>query len=189
MGIIYNKKSLEELAEFFDLENISYGAGRIESGVCLFISFKKGYAVGGRKDYDILMSLADIFVNYTAKQWYYDEEASSETSIVCGDNPNSSGVTLVNSDNIRGSKLQIFLNKTFGVNGLAISWKGGMELDEMLLPKFARWFTEKLGAKLREGQDGKLHPHIKPGDGGGDGNGDKGKAGIDIQVSSRAFKS
>jgi len=71
--------------------------------------------------------------------WDYDGERAGEIYAVCGDNVSTSGITVLDKSYNGGAKLQIYLDKTFGSNEIAILWKNQMVGDESLLKDYLEY--------------------------------------------------
>ena len=142
-----------DLAQVFDGSRVFYGEGRGEFGVCLHMPLK-GHMAGSApsEDHMLMISVANYMLDFLrykrvvkgSEDWDYDPEKASEVYSVCGDNPNSSGVILVDKTYNSGPKLQIFLDKTFGSNEVSIRWKSQLVGDEALLGEFENYLKEAL---------------------------------------------
>lgn len=142
-----------DLSKLFDFDRIFYGQGRGESGICLHIPFK-GHVAGSApvEDFMTMISVANDLIEFLRYKravqgpqlWDYDAEKASESYAVCGDNPSSSGVIIQDMHYAGGPKLQIFLDKTFGANEIAILWKNQMVADEQLLHDYEVYLKETL---------------------------------------------
>lgn len=142
-----------DLREFLDPDRIFYGEGRGETGVCLHLPMK-GYVAGTApgEDYTVMMSVANHLLDFLLyrrlnrgpEAWDYDAEKASEVYAVCGDNLSTSGIIIVDKHYSGGAKLQIFLDKTFGANEIALLWKSQLVGDERLLDDYAEYLVHYL---------------------------------------------
>ena len=154
-----------DLAQVFDGELIRHGEGRGETGVCLHMPLK-GYVAGSApgEDYSLMMAVANNLIEFLlykrikrgAEAWDYDAERAAEAYAVCGDNLSSSGIIIFDRNYMGGAKLQVFLDKTFGTNEIAVLWKNGMEGDETLLEDYAEYMrnaiaNDEFAKELQEG--------------------------------------
>jgi len=136
------------LAEYIDVSRVFFGEGRGECGIALHIPLKN-YSAGSdpMTDYALMISIANDLIEFLLykrankgpEQWDYDPERAQEVYNVCGDNVSTSGIIVEDRNYPTGSKLQIFLDKTFGANEVAIRWKGQMVGDEHLLPDYEQY--------------------------------------------------
>lgn len=139
------------MAGLFNPEKIFFGEGRGEIGVCLHLPLQ-GYMAGSApgEDYLIMIAVANELIEFLLYKrvpkgpelWDYDTEKASELFEVCGDNPSSAGVIIADRNYGSGPKLQVFLDKTFGANEIAIRWKNQLVGDELLLGDFERYIKE-----------------------------------------------
>ncbi len=142
-----------DLSKVFDGERVFYGQGRGETGVCLHVPFKN-YVAGSApaEDHMIMISLANDLIEFLRYKrvvrgpqlWDYDPEKAAEQYTVCGDNPGGSGVIIQDMNYTGGPKIQIFLDKTFGANEVAILWKNQLVADEFLLHDYEQYLKETL---------------------------------------------
>jgi hypothetical protein len=138
--VLYYAK--RDLSKFLDAERVHYGEGRGEFGTCLHLPLK-GYMAGSApgEDHAIMLEVANNLIDYLLykrpvkgpEAWDYDAEKASEVYTVCGDNPSSSGIIVADRHYAGGAKLQVFLDKTFGLNEVSIRWKNQLVGDEFLL--------------------------------------------------------
>ncbi len=138
----------KDLSKFIDPDRIFYGEGRGEMGVCLHLPFKN-HTAGSvpAEDYMLMIEIANNLIEFLRYKrvvkgpelWDYDPEAASEVYNVCGDNPNSGGIILRDTNYVGGPKIQIFLDKTFGANEVAIRWKNELVGDERLLGDYEEY--------------------------------------------------
>ncbi len=137
-----------DLSTLFNPDKIFFGEGRGEIGVCLHLPLQ-GYVAGTApgEDYMIMISVANELIEFLLYKrlpkgpelWDYDPEKAAEMFEVCGDNPSSAGVIISDRNYASGPKLQVFLDKTFGANEIAIRWKNQLIGDELLLGDFERY--------------------------------------------------
>jgi len=149
------EKNISELLGVINVPLIGYGAGRGEFGTCLHLPFQAGYNIAASSTQNrlYLINTASLFSIWTNNLWDYKKEEVEEVSVVCSENPSSGGILLYNQESAYGPKVQVFLDRTFGVKEISVGWKGGMALDETLVPKFKTWLTQKLknlGAEATE---------------------------------------
>lgn len=134
-----------DLSQIIDATRVFYGEGRGEFGTCLHMPLK-GYMAGAApsEDHMVMISVANHLLNFLkyqrivkgAEEWDYEAEKAAEQYTVCGDNPNSSGVIVMDKNYNAGPKVQIFLDKTFGSNEVSIRWKNHLVGDERLLADY-----------------------------------------------------
>ncbi len=142
-----------DLSKLFDVDRIYYGQGRGETGVCLHIPFRNHVAGSAQSEEHIIMiNVANNLIEFLRYKrairgpqlWDYDAEKAAEPYTVCGDNPNGSGVIIQDMSYIGGPKLQIFLDKTFGANEIAVLWRNQMVGDDRLLHDYEQYLKETL---------------------------------------------
>lgn len=114
----------------------------------------KGYVAGTApgEDYTVMMSVANHLLDFLLyrrlnrgpEAWDYDAEKASEVYAVCGDNLSTSGIIIIDKHYSGGAKLQIFLDKTFGANEIALLWKSQLVGDERLLNDYAEYLVHYL---------------------------------------------
>jgi hypothetical protein len=148
--LYYPKKALSNI---IDPERIFYGEGRGESGICLHLPMLN-YTVGAAasEDYLLMLTVANTLIEFLLYKrlrkgpelWDYDTDAAGELFTVCGDNPTGSGIVIFDKNYPGGPKLNVFLDKTFGANEIAVRWKSGHCGDETLLKDFEDWLKENL---------------------------------------------
>jgi len=140
-------KDTSRLVRVISVPLIGYGAGRGEFGRCLHLPFRDGYniAVNPAQNSVYLIDVASLFSIWTNNAWDYRKEEVEEVSKVCSENPGTGGIIIYNQESIYGPKVQVFLDRTFGVKEISVGWKGGMALDESLIPKFGSWLKQRLG--------------------------------------------
>lgn len=136
------------LAEYIDTSRVFFGEGRGECGIALHIPLKD-YVAGAdpMTDYALMVSIANNLIEFLLykrankgpEQWDYDPERAAEVYNVCGDNVSTSGIIIEDRNYPTGAKLQIFLDKTFGANEVAIRWKGQMVGDDNLLSDYEEY--------------------------------------------------
>jgi hypothetical protein len=146
--LFYEKR---DLSRTFDANRIFYGEGRGEVGVCLHLPLK-GHIAGSApgEDYMLMLALSNELIEFLMYKrqpkgpelWDYDAEKASELFEVCGDNPSSAGVIIADRNFNSGPKLQVFLDKTFGANEIAVLWKNQLVGDEFLLGDFEQYLKE-----------------------------------------------
>ena len=155
----------KDLGNILNPDGIYYGEGRGEVGICLHLPFQSHYHAGSAsgEDYLAMLGIANNMIEYLLykrvpkgpEQWDYDADKTSELYEVCGDNPNTSGIILFDSNYSMGPKIQIFLDKTFGANEAAIRWKNQMVADEKLLGQYEEYMKQALrdGSLLDTGKE------------------------------------
>ncbi len=151
----------KDLSEYIDPNRIFIGEGRGECGFALHLPIKN-YVVGSdpTTDYTLMISVANHLLEFLLykranrgpEEWDYSPEKAAEIYTVCGDNVATSGIIILDKNYSAGAKLQVFLDKTFGVNEVAIRWKAQMVGDEELLSDYAEYLkhTLKDGARTQE---------------------------------------
>ncbi|MEO0071422.1 MAG: hypothetical protein ABIK39_05000 [candidate division WOR-3 bacterium] len=142
-----------DLSHYIDTERIFYGEGRGEVGIALHIPLKN-YVAGSdpSTDYGLMVSITNHLINFLlyerarrgAEAWDYDPERAAEIYNVCGDNIATSGIIVYDKNYPAGPKLQVFLDKTFGLNEVAIRWKAQMVFDERLLADYEEYLKKTL---------------------------------------------
>ncbi len=140
-----------DLSQILRAEGIFFGEGRGEIGICLHLPLKN-YVAGSApgEDYSIMLAVANELIEFLLykrqprgpEQWDYDPEKAAEIFEVCGDNPSTSGVIISDRNYASGPKLQVFLDKTFGANEIAIRWKNQLVGDELLLSDFEQYIKQ-----------------------------------------------
>jgi hypothetical protein len=155
--LYFDKK---DLSQYFDPDGVRYYEGRGEIGLCLHLPLK-GYVAGASpgEDYMLMMAVANDLIEFLRykraakgpEAWDYDAEKAAEVYTVCGDNPSIAGIIIFDRDYAGGAKLQVFLDKTFGSNEVAIRWKNQMVGDERLMEEYAAYMVNMLrnGTDLR----------------------------------------
>ncbi|MFO7639130.1 MAG: hypothetical protein R6X14_07545 [bacterium] len=142
-----------DLGNFINPDRVYYGEGRGEFGTCLHLPLKNHMAgAAPMEDYMVMLGVANNlieFLLYTRvvkgpELWDYDAEKAAEHFEVCGDNPNSSGVIIIDKNYNAGPKIQIFLDKTFGSNEVSIRWKNQMVGDDKLLDEYEQYLKAAL---------------------------------------------
>lgn len=141
------------LAEYIDGSRIFFGEGRGECGIALHLPIKN-YVAGSVPaiDYQLMITVVNNLlefllykrINRGPEQWDYNPEKAAEIYTVCGDNVSTSGIIIEDRNYPSGAKLQVFLDKTFGVNEAAIRWKGQMVGDERLLLDYEEYLKNFL---------------------------------------------
>jgi len=109
----------------------------------------KNHVAGGapNEDHALMIEVANNLIEYLLYKrpvkgpeiWDYDGERAGEIYAVCGDNVSTSGITVLDKSYNGGAKLQIYLDKTFGSNEIAILWKNQMVGDESLLKDYLEY--------------------------------------------------
>ncbi|MEO0025528.1 MAG: hypothetical protein ABIK54_02040 [candidate division WOR-3 bacterium] len=142
-----------DLKQFIDSSRIFFGEGRGECGIALHLPIKN-YMAGSAPatDYALMITVANHLIEFLLykrlnrgpQQWDYNPEKAAEIYTVCGDNVSTSGIIIEDRNYPSGAKLQVFLDKTFGVNEVAIRWKGQMVGDERLLADYEEYLKEYL---------------------------------------------
>ena len=150
--LYFDKK---DLSQYIDPDGVRYYEGRGEVGLCLHLPLKN-YIAGGSpgEDYLLMMTVANDLIEFLLykrlgrgpEAWDYDPEKAAEVYTVCGDNPSIAGIVIFDRDYSGGAKLQVFLDKTFGSNEIAIRWKNQMVGDERLMDDCQRYIKEMLTA-------------------------------------------
>jgi hypothetical protein len=137
-----------DISRVLDGDRIFYGEGRGETGVCLHIPLTNHVAGGAQtEDHALMIELCNNLIEYLLykrpvkgpEAWDYDGEKAGEMYTVCGDNPTTSGIVIVDKNYEGGSKLQVVLDKTFGANEISIRWKNNMVADEFLLKDYLEY--------------------------------------------------
>ncbi|MBM3331615.1 hypothetical protein FJY68_07150 [candidate division WOR-3 bacterium] len=152
-----------DLSKVIDGDRIFYGEGRGETGVCLHIPLRNHVAGGApNEDHALMVELCNNLIRYLLykrpvkgpEAWDYDGEKAGELYTVCGDNPTTSGIVIVDKNYDGGMKLQVVLDKTFGANEMSIRWKNGMVGDEFLLKDYLEYLKQALATgELASEQD------------------------------------
>ncbi|MGQ9678651.1 MAG: hypothetical protein ACUVUD_05155 [bacterium] len=142
-----------DLKVYIDPNRIFIGEGRGECGLGLHLPLKN-YVAGSdpTTDYALMISIANDLIEYLLykrgqrgpQAWDYNAEKVVEVYNVCGDNVSTSGIIIEDKNYPTGAKLQVFLDKTFGVNEVTIRWKGQMVGDERLLSDYENHLKEML---------------------------------------------
>jgi hypothetical protein len=136
-----------------DGDRIFYGEGRGETGVCLHIPLTNHVAGGAQtEDHALVIQLCNNLIEFLLykrpvkgpEAWDYDADKAGEVYTVCGDNPTTSGVVIIDRNYEGGSKLQVVLDKTFGANEISIRWKNNMVADEFLLKDYLEYLKRAL---------------------------------------------
>lgn len=137
-----------DLKGYIDPDRIFIGEGRGECGLALHLPIKN-YVAGSdpTTDYALMITIANDLIEFLMYKrvergpqvWDYNPEKAVEIYNVCGDNVSTSGLMIEDKNYPKGAKLQLFLDKTFGVNEVAIRWKGQMVGDEGLLSDYERY--------------------------------------------------
>jgi len=142
-----------DLRGYIDPNRIFIGEGRGECGLALHLPIKN-YVAGAdpTTDYSLMISIANDLIEFLMYKrpvrgpqvWDYNPEKAVEVYNVCGDNVSTSGIIIEDKNYPTGAKLQVFLDKTFGVNEVAIRWKAQMVGDERLLSDYEAYLKESL---------------------------------------------
>ena len=149
--LYYNKR---DLSQFLDADRLFFGEGRGEAtGACLHLPLKNHVAGGApTEDHMLMVEVCNNLIEYLLykrpvkgpEAWDYDGEQASELYTVCGDNPTTSGITVLDRNYSGGPKLQVYLDKTFGSNEIAVRWKNQMVGDEFLLKDYLEYLKQAL---------------------------------------------
>lgn len=152
-----------DLSKVIDGDRVFYGEGRGETGVCLHIPLRNHIAGSAtNEDHALMIELTNNLINYLRykrpvkgpEAWDYDGEKAGELYAVCGDNPTTSGIVIVDRNYEGGMKLQVVLDKTFGANEISVRWKNGMVGDEFLLKDYLGYLKQALATgELAEEQN------------------------------------
>lgn len=142
-----------DLKGYIDRDRIFIGEGRGECGLALHLPIKN-YVAGSdpTTDYALMITIANDLIEFLMYKrvergpqvWDYNPEKATEIYNVCGDNVSTSGLMIEDKNYPLGAKLQLFLDKTFGVNEVAIRWKGQMVADERLLSDYESYLKRLL---------------------------------------------
>jgi hypothetical protein len=144
-----------DLSLVLDGDRIYYGEGRGETGVCLHLPLKNHIAGGApTEDHAVMIATSNNLIEYLLYKrpvkgpelWDYDGEKAGEMYAVCGDNPTTSGIVILDRNYNGGTKLQVVLDKTFGANEISIRWKNGMVGDEFLLKDYLEYLKQALAS-------------------------------------------
>jgi len=150
--VLYSYK--RDLSRVLDGERIFYGLGRSETGECLHVPLKNHVAGGAQnEDHALMIEMANNLIGYLMykrpvkgpENWDYDGDKAGEMYAVCGDNPTTSGIVVVDRNYDGGAKLQVTLDKTFGANEISVRWKNGLVGDEFLLKDYMEYLKQALG--------------------------------------------
>jgi hypothetical protein len=142
-----------DFGKVIDAGLVQYGRGRGEFGECLHLPLKDHTAGGAQgEDYYLMMAIANNLIEYLLykrpikgpEAWDYDPEKANEMYEVCGDNPNTSGIIIADRSYNGGAKLQIFLDKTFGANEVAIRWKNELVGDDFLMNDYMGYLKQAI---------------------------------------------
>jgi len=142
-----------DLSKVLDGDRIFYGEGRGETGVCLHIPLTNHVAGGAQtEDHALMIELCNNLIEFLLykrpvkgpEAWDYDGEKAGEMYTVCGDNPTTSGIVIIDKNYEGGSKLQVVLDKTFGANEISVRWKNNMVGDEFLLKDYLEYLKRAL---------------------------------------------
>ena len=142
-----------DLSKVLDGERVFYGEGRGETGICLHIPLTNHVAGGAQtEDHALMIQLCNNLIEFLLykrpvkgpEAWDYDGDKAGELYAVCGDNPTTSGIVIVDKNYEGGSKLQVVLDKTFGANEISIRWKNNMVGDEFLLKDYLEYLKRAL---------------------------------------------
>ena len=149
--LYYTKR---DLSKFLDADRLFFGEGRGEAtGAALHLPLKNHVAGGApTEDHALMIEVANNLIEYLLykravkgpEAWDYDGEKAGELYAVCGDNASTSGITVLDKNYMGGAKLQIYLDKTFGSNEIAILWKNQMVADEFLLSDYMAYLKQAL---------------------------------------------
>jgi len=144
---------IRDLSKVLDGDRIFYGEGRGETGVCLHIPLTNHIAGGGQaEDHALMIELCNNLIEFLLYKravkgpelWDYDGDKAGEMYAVCGDNPTTSGIVIIDRNYEGGSKLQVVLDKTFGANEISVRWKNNMVADEFLLNDYLEYLKKAL---------------------------------------------
>ena len=142
-----------DLSKVLDGDRIFYGEGRGETGICLHIPLTNHVAGGAQtEDHALMIELCNNLIEFLLSKrpvkgpeaWDYDGEKAGEMYTVCGDNPTTSGIVIIDKNYEGGSKLQVVLDKTFGANEISVRWKNNMVGDEFLLKDYLEYLKRAL---------------------------------------------
>lgn len=148
--LYYGRK---DLANFLNGERVFYGEGRGEFGTCLHLPLINHTAGSApMEDYLVMLGVANNLIDFLQYKrvvkgpelWDYDTEKACEHYEVCGDNPNTGGIVVLDKNYNAGPKIQIFLDKTFGSNEISIRWKNHMVGDDKLLDEYEQYLKAAL---------------------------------------------
>jgi hypothetical protein len=151
--VLYHSR--RELVRFLDGDRLYYGEGRGETGLCLHIPLKNHVAGGAQtEDHALMIEIANNLIEYLLykrpvkgpEAWDYDADRAGEMHVVCGDNPTTSGIVLIDRNYSGGPKLHISLDKTFGANEVSIRWKGQHIGDEFLLKDYLEYLKQAIAS-------------------------------------------
>jgi hypothetical protein len=148
--LYYDKR---DLSKVINSKGVYFGEGRGEVGICLHLPLE-GHVAGGapQEDFMLMLSVANDLIEFLLykrlrkgpEAWDYDAEKASEVYTVCGDNPSIGGIVIFDRNYNAGPKLQVFLDKTFGSNEVAVRWKNQLVGDETLIGDYQQYMIEML---------------------------------------------
>jgi hypothetical protein len=145
--------SKRDLSQVIDVERIYFGEGRGETGICLHLPLMNHVAGSApTEDHALMIEITNNLIEYLLYKrpvkgpelWDYDPEKAAEVYEVCGDNPSSSGIIVADRNYGAGAKLQVYLDKTFGSNEVAVRWKNQLVGDEFLLNDYMGYLKQAL---------------------------------------------
>lgn len=142
-------KTQLNLKEFIRADEMWYGIDRTEGGLGLKIPVNTAAVLQRAIEAQLILNIADDLIdwcrrNHRGERIVLDRD-NLEIDRITAENPANAGVKIV--DKLAATRdpyyIKIFLNKTFGINSINITW--GMVSDESLLVHYMNDLRQRFG--------------------------------------------
>jgi hypothetical protein len=144
-----------DISRYLKVDEIWYGIDRTEGEEGLKLPVRSEMVMNKKMvEAQLILNLAEDLMNYSRRAQRGIRKIKDiedlELDMICAENPANAGVRLIEVGPAVKDPyyLKIYLNKTFGINQICITW--GMCSDETLLVHYMNDLKARLTARLHE---------------------------------------
>ncbi|MEO0108499.1 MAG: hypothetical protein ABIK62_04925 [candidate division WOR-3 bacterium] len=140
-----------DISRYIKVDEMWYGIDRTEGGVGLKIPVRSELVMSKKNvEAQLIVSIAEDLIRYCRRARRGDRKIKDrddlEIESVCAENPANAGVRVVDAGTATRDPyyIKVFLNKTFGINNINITWS--MCNDETLLISYMKDLKDRFGS-------------------------------------------
>jgi len=154
MGLI---RTDMDISKYLKVDEIWFGIDRTEGEEGLKLPVRSDLVMNKRTvEAQLILNLAEDLISYSRRAQRgvrkIKDVENVEIDMICAENPANAGVRIVEVGALVKDPyyIKIYLNKTFGINQINITW--GMTNDESFLVHYMKDLKDRLKARLVEAE-------------------------------------
>jgi len=154
------------IGEYIKADEMWYGIDRTEGGIGLKIPVRNDFVMQQRAvEAQLILNIADDLIQWCQRAHRGErmilDSDNLEIDRITAENPSNAGVKVV--DKLAATRdpyyIKIFLNKTFGINNINVTW--GMVSDESLLVHYMNDLRQRFGNGRDADQEFKVDLNLR----------------------------